>query len=132
MSISDRGGSRGDLGLVEILANVLNRVNSPAALAACARVNRLWFEEAIPMLWRGSIDSTAFDKAWRTPTIEKLCSLAVESPRRLRAYLGHVRHLYLKEASVDENLNHYHRRHGQDQGATPYAPLWQVFQVQLQ
>lgn len=101
----------GHLKLPEILLGVLRHVDNPATLVSCACVNRLWFQESIRWLWRGS--PLTRDDKWKTPDIRWLCRIARESPERLHDYVRRVSHLRIQHgrfrASWEEML-----------------PLWQL------
>ncbi len=81
------------LGLLEILKNILRQVDSPKTLYACARVNKMWSEDALKRMWKGSDQ----DEKWYTPSTDILRRIASASPERLRWYLNAVRYLCLEK-----------------------------------
>ncbi len=80
------------LGLFEIVENILSLVDSPKTLYACARVNKMWSDDSLKRMWKGSVR----DEKWRTPSMAVLRRMASVSLERLRWYLNAVRHLAIK------------------------------------
>lgn len=74
----------------ELVHCLLMQVNSPKLLARCARVNRLWSQEALAILWRGD---TRTGSEWRTPELGVLAHLASRHRDRFMYYVGKIRYL---------------------------------------
>ena len=64
------------LGIVELVHAVLYALENRADVSRCARVNRLWAQEALPLLWRES------------PPIKVMLDLARKSD--LKKYIGYI------------------------------------------
>lgn len=94
------------LGIVEIVRIVVYYIDTRQALARCARVSRLWHDEALPPLWRGSnlpseIGSIAFPyqiaSEWG-PTWDVIFRL-INDPKTAKSlpkYLGFIRLLNVR------------------------------------
>ena len=79
------------LALSEIIHNVFENFSDTSDLLACACVNKLWNEEALRLLYRGSLA----DMQFRSPDIESLNCLLVASRQRFSFNMGFVKHLLL-------------------------------------
>lgn len=80
------------LALREIVRNVLENLSDVPDLLACACVNKAWNEEALRILYRGSL----IDMQFRSPDIESLNCLLVASRERFAFNMGFVKHLLLR------------------------------------
>lgn len=95
------------LGLCEIVRHILENLSDASDLLACACVNKLWNEEALRVLYRGSLT----DMQFRSPDIESLNCLLVASRERFAFNMGFVKHLLLRpDAPSDDEAAHPNRR----------------------
>lgn len=95
------------LALCEIVRNVLENLSDVSDLLACACVNKVWNEEALRILYRGSLTDTQF----RSPDIESLNCLLVASRERFAFNMGFVKHLLLHpNAPSNDEIAHPTRR----------------------
>lgn len=59
------------LGIAEVVAQILESVNSRADLARCRRVNRLWHDESNPLLWEVAPSCSTLVKLHRNGVLDK-------------------------------------------------------------
>lgn len=69
--------------LPELVANILQYVTDRCSLRACARVNKLWSEEAVAALW------------CYFPSVRALAAL--QNPARIQHYANHIRFLSVRD-----------------------------------
>ena len=69
--------------LPELVANILQHVTDRCSLQSCARVNKLWSEEAVAALWS------------YFPSVHALAAL--ENPARIQHYANHIRFLFIRD-----------------------------------
>jgi len=99
----------------ELLAIIFDHLPH-RALAKCARINRIWHNEAVRVLWRGSpyffgesehhlvhgmFSSSHDDHQSTTPTCYFLKRLRKANPDRFRKYISLIHHLDLCGPVVD-------------------------------
>lgn len=83
----------GAFNLPEVVCAVLQHVDHPRTLAACARVNTFWHREAEKLLWHGADHSDApASSVWETPDLGTLQRLS-QNAEKLRHWIGLIRHL---------------------------------------
>ena len=99
--IPSRAAQHEVLRLPELLSLILAHISHDGrALAACMRVNRLWWEETTRIAWAECGDSFGQDfegSEHRRPTISHVMML-VQELERLQLYARHVRSLCVKNA----------------------------------
>lgn len=84
--------------LPEIVASVINYVDSVPDLLNCACVNHIWNVAALKKLYNGSLN----DMQFRTPDIGSLNCLLVASRERFAQNMSYVKHLLLAPESHAE------------------------------
>lgn len=95
------------LDLCEIVRSIFTNLSDVSDLLACACANKTWNEEALRVLYRGSLTDTQF----RSPDIESLNCLLVASRERFAFNMGLVKHLLLRpDAPSDDETAHPTRR----------------------
>lgn len=92
------------LGLLEIIRVILSHIDTGQALARCVSVNKQWHEEAIRLLWHGSVQD---DRCQSGPTAYDLCELVRTNAPRFIGYmqflelgLNHPTHASLQSYSA--------------------------------
>lgn len=86
----------------ELLREIIKRIDKPATAAVCARVNRVWYQEATILLWRGTTDQSS---PWRTPDVAFLHQLS-KSPESFVYYVSLIKHLVLLHGDAVYTTDH--------------------------